>query len=69
MKFRLWAMILAGVAAAVISPFKRSWEAFGLGLLMVVVGSGLLAIEIWSERHPVKPTRLFESLRRTRRQD
>lgn len=67
MRLRSWVMILVGLVAMVISPFQGSWAALGLGFLMVVAGSGLLALWSWQERHPVKPTRLFESVRRTRR--
>jgi len=51
MDFRSWVMLLCGVIAIVISPFVRSWEAFGFGLLFVLVPIGLASFEKWMDRN------------------
>ena len=61
MKFRSRIMIVFGLLAMIAAPFGGSWEALGCGVLLIVLGSGGLALAIWLDRNPVKPApmRLF----------
>ena len=49
--FQFWLILLFGLMALIISPFVRSWEGFGLGLLGTLIGAGLLILQRWMDRN------------------